>query len=133
MQDEPEYEDVYEYFANARVNVELLFVAPRIGNIIINARVRPWKNAAQDGLMILQDGSTCDEALLNAMRAIFASQWVPLDWRARIGVSADTSVSARGPIVEPPPAELQARLDRFLHPTPIQPSKGVVKGPPGVS
>ena len=130
---EPEYEDVYEYFANARVNVEILFIAPRSGFIIINTRVRPWKNAAQDGLMILQDGLTIDEALTNAMRAIFAHQWQPLDWRARIGVDAHTQTQTDRPPVELPTGDLKNRLDRFLD-TPVTPiSRNVKKGPPGVS
>jgi hypothetical protein len=130
---DPEYEDVYEYFANARVNVEMLFIAPRIGNIIVNCRVRPWKNAAQDGLMILQDGATVDEALTNAMRAIFAHQWVPLDWRARIGAGVPTSTPTDRPPVELPTGDLAKRLERFSTPNPIPISNGIKNGPKGVS
>lgn len=130
---EPEYEDVYEYFANARVNVEVMFVAPRMGNIIINVRVRPWKNAAQDGLMVLQEGLTLDEALLNAMKAIFAHQWIPLDWRARIGAGTPTPTGMDKPPVELPTGDLKDRLDRFLSPTPIPISNGIKNGPKGVS
>lgn len=75
--------DVYAYLSEERLNVDVIFDWDDERGMLINARLRPWKNAANDGKMVLAAGLTVDDALLWAVRASLNNRWIPLNWRVR--------------------------------------------------
>lgn len=86
--------DVYAYLSDERVNVDLIFDWDEERGLLINARIRPWKNSTNDGKMILAAGITADDALLNAVRGCLNNRWVPLVWQRRmreVGIARTTT------------------------------------------
>jgi hypothetical protein len=93
-------EDVYSYLAEAKVNVDVLFGGDDKTGLIVNVRLRPWKNNARQGVMILVASYDADSAMLLAVRALNAVRWVPLDWAARtatFGVYSPAVLGAAAP------------------------------------
>lgn len=75
--------DVYAYLSDERLNVDLIFDWDEERGMLINCRLRPWKNSDHDGKMILAAGLTADEALLWAIRGALNGRWIPLVWQRR--------------------------------------------------
>lgn len=75
--------DVYTFLSDERVNVDLIFDWQEDRGLLINCRLRPWKNSVNDGKMILAAGLTADDALLNAVRGGLNNRWIPLMWNRR--------------------------------------------------
>jgi hypothetical protein len=105
-------EDVYSYLAEAKVNVDVLFGGDDKTGLIVNVRLRPWKNNARQGVMILVASYDADSAMLLAVRALNAVRWVPLDWAARTATFGVYAPAAAGvpPQVGPGRALLDHRL-----------------------
>ena len=109
-------EDIYDYLAEAKVNVDVLFGGDDATGVIVNVRLRPWKNNARQGVMILVASYDADSAMLIAVRALNAVRWVALDWAARLATFGVYAPAAVGLPTQAAPG--RAMLDRRLFSSP---------------
>ena len=75
--------DLYAFFSEEKVNLDLIFDWQEDRGLLINVRARPWKNAPNESRMVLAAGRTVDEALLWAARGILNNRFIPLIWNRR--------------------------------------------------
>lgn len=114
--------DTYDYLIYARLNVELMFYSDTSGATIVAARGRPWKNAAEEGQMLIAWGYNAEEALENLAQEHVDGNWLILDWRFRPNAAgavrpASPQLKRRIPPLEPDqtrPERLRAILDSEL-------------------
>lgn len=94
--------DTYDYLIYAKLNVELMFYSDTDGHTIVCARGRPWKNAAEEGQMLVATGYNSEEALENLCEEHVEGNWLLLDWRFRPGAAG--AVQPPKPILRKKPA-----------------------------